>query len=229
MINQISCGNIAIKFKRIHCTVTKTGPCQICGKTSKRTRTFEEHVSFFNCNEDGSQKTADEIKAEIEIKSEDWKNEPIFHQKCLKDSVRKKLDEAGLNYNEESDCFDVYYGIRWTLACKYYFETGSWHFNLTQHTGTIDEFIVMFKEHMAPSQVSLATAKPTVHARFEDYGLKKKVHLEMWVHQMDGESKVELNGIGDTKQDAVNAAMATIPSLMGNIESYEYIEAANSK
>ena len=64
MINQISCGNIAIKFKRIHCTVTKTGPCQICGKTSKRTRTFEEHVSFFNCNEDGSQKTADEIKAE---------------------------------------------------------------------------------------------------------------------------------------------------------------------
>lgn len=68
-------------FRLIRYPITKTGKCSRCGKTTRRSTTFEQTVNPYNLNAKGEQKTPVEIWAEMKIQAADWG--PDFrHEAC---------------------------------------------------------------------------------------------------------------------------------------------------
>jgi hypothetical protein len=58
-----------------------TGTCPVCGKTSKRSRTFEHTINPFNKNPDGTVKSASQVREAVTAEADAW--QPDFtHQKC---------------------------------------------------------------------------------------------------------------------------------------------------
>lgn len=51
---------------------TRQGQCPICGRTVRRSRTFEMTVNPFNRNEDGTVRTRGEVQAAVEDKADAW-------------------------------------------------------------------------------------------------------------------------------------------------------------
>lgn len=212
MIDTISCGGLVIKFNKIKTTETKHGVCQICGKRCKRSKTFEQSVSLFNRNEDGTQKTPEQIKSEIEMLINKWKDEPTNHKECIKANVRNALDAADLNYIEHEDTFEVCHGVTWSLTCDYEFETGNWRKGMEKCNGSIDEFIVWFKTHMATTFTLFTRPVDEVHVNVSDYGKLKKVLFSVWSHTMHGEVEMHFHGVGATADLAIQEALNSMPS-----------------
>lgn len=211
MIDKISCGGLVIKFNKIKTTETKNGICQICGKRCKRSKTFEQSVSLFNRNEDGTQKTPEQIKCEIEMHISKWKDEPVNHKECIKTNVRAALDAAELNYIEHEDTFEVCHGVTWSLTCDYEFESGTWRTGMDKRKGSIDEFIVWFNEHMSMVHTLLEKPENEIHVTASDYGKLKKVVFSVWNHTMTGEVEMRFHGIGETTDLAIQEALKSLP------------------
>lgn len=61
------------RFAAVKHPTTKTGKCPVCGKTVKRSRTFEQTLSPFNKNKaTGELKTRQEIGLELKFEAEAW-------------------------------------------------------------------------------------------------------------------------------------------------------------
>lgn len=69
-----------ITFDTVKFYARKSGKCPACGKTTIRSRVFEQTLNPYNRNEQGLVKSRDEIRAELRVEAEEW--EPDFrHQK----------------------------------------------------------------------------------------------------------------------------------------------------
>lgn len=62
----------------------RRGKCPTCGKTVKRSRTFEKTVNPFNRDEDGVPKTWERVHADVLAEAAAWTPdiELFEHQKC---------------------------------------------------------------------------------------------------------------------------------------------------
>jgi hypothetical protein len=60
------------------------GKCPVCGKRVTRSRNFENTISPFNRNEDGTRRTRAEVRQNVELEADQWT--PDFtHAACVKD------------------------------------------------------------------------------------------------------------------------------------------------
>jgi hypothetical protein len=212
MIDKIACGNLVIKFNKIKTVATKNGVCQICGKKCKRSKTFERHISCFNLNEDGTRKTPEQIKSEIDTVIGKWKDEPTNHKECIKSKVRNALDVAELNYIEHEDTFEVCHGATWSLTCDYEFETGKWRNGMDICNGSVEEFIESFTQDMEKTLTNLMNPLDEVHVNVSEYGKLKKAFFTIHNHTKCGEVHMTFNGVGATSDIAIQEALNSMPS-----------------
>lgn len=75
-------GITTTRFDEISTFAEKSGKCDVCGKACKRREKFYQTLNPFNKNADGSVKTYQEIRKEIELKATEWKLKPVRHAKC---------------------------------------------------------------------------------------------------------------------------------------------------
>ena len=59
-------------FRSVKMTRTASGPCPVCGKRVRRSRTFESTINPFNRNDDGTVKTAPEVREQVQAKADEW-------------------------------------------------------------------------------------------------------------------------------------------------------------
>jgi hypothetical protein len=71
-----------ITFPVVEVKPSKSGVCPVCSKKVSRKGSFFQTLNPFNTNTDGSQKTRQQILAELDVKVAAWKLEPVFHVKC---------------------------------------------------------------------------------------------------------------------------------------------------
>ena len=69
-------------FQSVNVRSEKSGKCSVCGKRRKRTRTFSQTINPYNKNEDGQQKTRDDILLELAIDAKTWEAEPLICATC---------------------------------------------------------------------------------------------------------------------------------------------------
>lgn len=72
-------------FPEIWSRHTRTGPCPVCGKRTRRSKKFEQTVNPFNKNPDGTVKTRDEVWASVRAEAKAW--EPDFRHEACKENV----------------------------------------------------------------------------------------------------------------------------------------------
>ncbi|HAV2232919.1 TPA: hypothetical protein JHK09_002530 [Enterobacter cloacae] len=75
-------GITTTRFDEVSTFAEKSGKCDVCGKACKRREKFYQTLNPFNKNPDGSVKTHQEIRKEIELKAIEWKLKPVRHAKC---------------------------------------------------------------------------------------------------------------------------------------------------
>jgi hypothetical protein len=59
-------------FEEIVCRAERSGKCVMCGKRWKKVKKFSQTVNPFNRNDDGSQKSRDQIWAELRAEAKAW-------------------------------------------------------------------------------------------------------------------------------------------------------------
>jgi hypothetical protein len=67
---------VVTTYDPVRVTAAKTVECSVCGKKLRRQRTFQQTISPFNKNPDGTQKTSREVYLSVCAVAEDWKREP---------------------------------------------------------------------------------------------------------------------------------------------------------
>lgn len=71
-----------IHYDRVTTKRQHRGVCSECGKTTTRSRTFEQTVNPFNRNDDGSVRTRREVWLAVNVKADEWV--PDFtHERCM--------------------------------------------------------------------------------------------------------------------------------------------------
>lgn len=72
------------RFEEVTHRATKRVPCDGCGKTLSRTRTFMQTLNPFNKNIDGTVKTRQDIRDELRTQAAAWTAETTGerHAKC---------------------------------------------------------------------------------------------------------------------------------------------------
>ncbi|ANR76977.1 hypothetical protein BBB57_01105 [Kosakonia sacchari] len=75
-------GITTTRFDEVSTFAEKSGECDVCGKACKRREKFYQTLNPFNKNPDGSVKTHQEIRKEIELNAIEWKLKPVRHAKC---------------------------------------------------------------------------------------------------------------------------------------------------
>jgi hypothetical protein len=85
---------ITRRFQPVSAKAERRGKCPTCGKTTRRSRTFEHTVNPYNRNADGSIKTFVEVLADVQAKADAWQPEPaIFeHGACV--DAREAAEET---------------------------------------------------------------------------------------------------------------------------------------
>jgi len=71
-----------ITFDVIKERATKSGKCRECGKRCSRSKTFEQTINPWNKNDDGTQKSANDIRAELRVEVKTWLGEAIICASC---------------------------------------------------------------------------------------------------------------------------------------------------
>jgi hypothetical protein len=79
-----------VNFEEVSLATSKTSKCPVCGKRATLKKKFWQTINPFNKDENGNQKTREQIWDENRKLSEIWKKEPAVHQKCVKE-YRKAL------------------------------------------------------------------------------------------------------------------------------------------
>lgn len=83
-----------IRFQPIEARRSHTGKCPVCGKSVRRSRTFEHTVSPFNRNADGSIRTPEEIRVRVKAEADAW--QPDFtHGTCRAHRDKQETTDAG--------------------------------------------------------------------------------------------------------------------------------------
>ena len=72
---------VTYTYDKIKHVERRYGNCPVCGKRVQRSTTFMETVNPYNRNEDGTVKSAQEVRESVRAKGQAWK--PDFtHDKC---------------------------------------------------------------------------------------------------------------------------------------------------
>ena len=72
---------VTYTYDKIKHTERRNGTCPVCGKRVQRSTTFMETVNPYNRNEDGTVKSAQEVRESVRAKGKAW--EPDFtHENC---------------------------------------------------------------------------------------------------------------------------------------------------
>ena len=71
-----------INFNAVKLSRTISGFCFICGKKATRTITVEHTINPWNCNEDGSQKTREEVRKNVQSELEVKCAKQVKHARC---------------------------------------------------------------------------------------------------------------------------------------------------
>lgn len=61
-----------ITFQAIRRNVTKTVKCECCGKSLRRSTTIENTVNPWNRNDDGTVKTASQVRDDVDAQAKAW-------------------------------------------------------------------------------------------------------------------------------------------------------------
>lgn len=69
-------------FEVVGLGATKTCKCSVCGKSMKRSSTFEQTLNPFNKTAQGKVKTREQILDELREEIKVWEQQPETHQKC---------------------------------------------------------------------------------------------------------------------------------------------------
>jgi len=69
-------------FDVVKWNASKKVKCPKCGKTLKRSRTFEQTINPFNKNARGEVKSAHEILAELHVRADEWRKQPETCRDC---------------------------------------------------------------------------------------------------------------------------------------------------
>lgn len=72
------------RFEEVSIIRERSGKCDVCGKQCKRREKFYQTLNPFNKNKDGSVKTYQEIRKELEQRAIDWSLGSLKHVKCEK-------------------------------------------------------------------------------------------------------------------------------------------------
>jgi len=75
---------VRVTFQVVRARQERAGYCPVCGKLAKRSRTFEQTVNPWNRNEDGSEKTPQEVALAVRAEANAWHPtaDDLTHAKC---------------------------------------------------------------------------------------------------------------------------------------------------
>lgn len=73
--------HVTYVYEKVSTKRTKYGRCPICGRKVNRSKTFWQTFNPFNRNPDGSQRTRDEIRADLNAQA-DWWVPDFTHEGC---------------------------------------------------------------------------------------------------------------------------------------------------
>lgn len=76
---------VSLQFEEVITNRTKHGKCPSCGKTTVRQKKFSQTVNPWNKNSDGTSKTPDEVRADVNKEADDWV--PDFRHKTAECSA----------------------------------------------------------------------------------------------------------------------------------------------
>lgn len=62
---------------------SKSCKCSVCGKSMKRSRSFEGTINPFNRNADGSVRNREQILEGLKLEAKAWEGEAETHEKCV--------------------------------------------------------------------------------------------------------------------------------------------------
>lgn len=71
------------KFEEVTHPVTKRVPCRVCGVKIGRATILSQTINPFNTNADGTQKTRNQIRAELRAEAEAWHPTNDIHRACI--------------------------------------------------------------------------------------------------------------------------------------------------
>lgn len=69
------------EFEKVQIYAKKSGKC-LCGKKRTRSEVLWMTVNPFNTNKDGSVKTREQVRADLEKEHKDWQAKPIRCSSC---------------------------------------------------------------------------------------------------------------------------------------------------
>ena len=73
---------VTTTYERVTWTGHRSGPCAVCGKRATRSRTFENTISPFNRNEDGSVRSYREVSDRVRAMAAEWSEGAPAHARC---------------------------------------------------------------------------------------------------------------------------------------------------
>lgn len=73
---------IQVRFEVVKASRQKSGKCPVCGKRVVRKTTFEQTLSPYNKNGDGTVKNYHEVSVDVNKEANRWKPD-FHHEKCL--------------------------------------------------------------------------------------------------------------------------------------------------
>lgn len=77
---------ITITYQPVIARRERTGKCPVCGKRVRRASTFENTINPFNRNPDGTVRTPQEVRANVERIADEWV--PDFtHETCAREEA----------------------------------------------------------------------------------------------------------------------------------------------
>lgn len=71
------------RFEEVTHPVTKRVPCRVCRKPLGRSTILSQTINPFNKNADGTQKTRNQIRAELRAEAETWHPTNDIHRGCI--------------------------------------------------------------------------------------------------------------------------------------------------
>lgn len=86
-------GEIRYNFEKVKCYAKKSGKC-LCGKRRTRSEVLWQTVNPFNKNPDGTVKTYNQVRADVNREYEEWKSKPITCSDCENSSGLGRVEGA---------------------------------------------------------------------------------------------------------------------------------------
>lgn len=69
-------------FDKVQAWRRWSGNCAVCGEKTRRERTFTHTINPYNRNDDGTTKTREQVRADVNEEADHWMRGPVLCTAC---------------------------------------------------------------------------------------------------------------------------------------------------